>query len=816
MSRGLFVARAGLALGLLAGVLVSGIVSFGLLGMSLNDRRAGILFGGLGLGVVVFGAAGLSVWLVLLMLEDRSESDRIMVRSRRIAFSLLILIAEIGLAWLTVEFAARHRSGSAWITGALGLAVSGLVFPAWFSGGVKGDEDLVALSLPAMLGEASLGVLAVIFAAEHHPVAAWTLAGLAVVQVGGWMVLPEVTVPSSPSLAARLAFISTLVVSAASVITLVIKFAAEGDVVGASVTGGGGLAAAGFLLWFLELLPDFDLSWPAGARAGRSPAIPLLARLTGLILPVGTIVWAEVSRAHAPNLTAAVHVLTALAWLTLAIVILLAVQAQVITWLRPHSADGIIRAAARHPGPADDDYGPSPRHPYRQQHYERELAIPRPSRSLTRRLANGITQPLGLTPSALSAGVMLAASTGLNADQIWPRLELVVPPDIRRTVARDERIVTALRVAAASSICTAIVWPLSAETILAGVSNGGLAALAGAPVAAAIAFVIVARLRFANLFLRRVDATDVYRFDLVKALHLPLPQDGDGFLRLSRYLMDPFLDRPIAWPEGGLAADSGRFGEGLAREVAERAEARISAMLNSHRQQALRDNAEFLTQQRARFTDWLSSQALGSQELALLADRIADRAAAPVSDGIVQRMAEIEENFTDGLRAVVEEVVSGSVLGPPLANFTGYLTLELHRSSEEDPAVEPSGGTIRTRSGHELGLVMSVVRQPAAASVASLSQGPDGSFLVLEPVVIEGGRDIPIAEFEAIADCATLAPLPRRQSLSVASKAAASFRFKLPEQDSLHELWFQLYQSGRLIQAIAISVEIRPEQVTVR
>lgn len=848
MSRGLAVVRAGLALGLLAGAVVSGIVGVGLFSKSLHGQRTGVLIGGLGLGAVALLAVGVSVWLVLLLIKSgESDSDRAIARSRRIAFSLLILIAEAGAAWLAIEFAGRHRVGPAWITGLLGLAVSGLVFLAWFSGGVDGDEDLVALSVPVVFAEVSLGGLAVMFAAEHHPVAAWTVAGLAILESTCWMVLPE-SAETHPPLVVSLAAIYAIVMSPFSVLTLLIKFASDGNVIAVVVTGVIALPTLVFLLIWFEIIPEPRLAKRSAAGSYPRRPIPALARLAGLIVPLGTIVWTEVSRAHALNLTTATHVLTAAAWLTLAVVILLGLQGRLIAWLQPRSADYLLDKAAPHPAlpePARpsrsgrsaesyerDGYGPSPSEPfyYGRRRYEPEreeeilreravLADYRPG-NVVGRLADRLIHPLSLAPSALYAGAALAASTGLNVDRIWPRLELVVPPDVRRAVARDERIVVTLRVAAASAICTALIWPLSAEIILAGVSNGALAALAGAPIALAIAILVIARTRVANLFLRRVAATDVYRFDLVKALRLPLPQDSSDFWQLSRFIRDSFSDRPIVWADESSAAaapDFGQLREGLARDVAAQTQERIGELLRGHRQQVLRDNEKFLDQQRARFTDWLSSQALGSQELALLADRIAERAAAPVSDGLVQRMADLEENFSLGLRAAVEQVIGESVLGPPLANFTGYLTLELHRSSEENPQVEPSGGTIRTGPGHELKLVMSVVREPAAASVASLGQGPDGSFLVLEPVVIEGGRDVPVAEFEAIADCATLTPLPRRRrTLRVATQEAALFGFKLPDRDSKHELWFQLYQSGRLIQAIAISVEVRPEQVIAR
>jgi len=288
------------------------------------------------------------------------------------------------------------------------------------------------------------------------------------------------------------------------------------------------------------------------------------------------------------------------------------------------------------------------------------------------------------------------------------------------------------------------------------------------------------------------------------------------FLKTHKMDMKQFADQEQTIVSSEPRTQPTYLPEMLATEVARLAEERIDTLLRSHRELLLQNRAELAEQQREQSRDPLSAQALGPQELAQLADHIADRAAAPVSDGLGRRMAQIQEEFTRGLRATLEEVVGESVLGPALTNFAGYLALELDQASEEDPGIGSADGTIRTVPGHELALVMSVIRDPAAARMASLSQGPDNSFLVQEPFVIEGGQDAPIAEFDAVADCATLTPLPRRQNLNVAERDSTPFRFKLPDRRGQHELWFQLYQAGRLIQAVAISVEVRPEQMAAK
>jgi hypothetical protein len=333
----------------------------------------------------------------------------------------------------------------------------------------------------------------------------------------------------------------------------------------------------------------------------------------------------------------------------------------------------------------------------------------------------------------------------------------------------------------------------------------------------AMAATLIARYRVADSYIRRVDATDMYRFDLAKALHLPLLRNNAAFAALRKFIYadGSATDRPIVWSETQQASavpDLGNLRETLAAEVSRLAANEIQEIIQNGRALIFDDIGELLRQQRDQLRGWLSTDALGPEELATLAEQIAAHAVGPVSTDLNRQMNELQSQFTQRLHATMQEVVSESVLGPPLANFTGYLTIELDRSSEQDPHVRSDDGLISAGPGHQLKLIMSVVREERAAAVAPLDAGPDGSFLVLEPVVIEGGREAAVTEFDAVADCGTLTPLPRRKSMRVIDDAQASFGFKLPDHDGRHELWFQLYQAGRLLQVIAIAVEVRSDR----
>lgn len=441
-----------------------------------------------------------------------------------------------------------------------------------------------------------------------------------------------------------------------------------------------------------------------------------------------------------------------------------------------------------------------------------ESVVMASSRSLVRRAM----RPVSLSPSALQAGLNLAKETGLSVDHAWPNVQLVIPPDLRRDFARRERAVAVLRAAAASALCTAVSWPLGVRLFTGKESGILVAVLTVAPLACMIIAAIAARLRFSEVYQRRVNAIGVYRLDLVKVLRLPLPENRREFASVARYLNSDSPGvaaslRPIVWAESerqNARVDIDEVRQEVGQEVSSRVREYIESLMNRQSEALRRDNADFLDRQQGMFRDWLADQALGPRELAELADRVAERAAGPVGEELHRRLEQAQRQLAGGLNDSVRSAVDKAFSSPALTNFTGYLALELQRSSEEDPFVTADGGTIRAGLGHELALDMSVVRHPNGARVSSLSRSPDNSFLILEPVVIEGGRDAPSTPFDLVADCSTLTPLPRRNSLAVREKGGTPFRFKLPEDEGKHEVWFQLYQAGRLIQVISVVVEV--------
>src|SRR5262249_54094235 len=124
----------------------------------------------------------------------------------------------------------------------------------------------------------------------------------------------------------------------------------RGNVLAASVTGAIGLAVLLFVLWRVDVLFELAALGRRGPAWGRDtrPGVTIgaLARLGGLVVPLGTIVWAAASQAPGLGTTGGVRWLSAAAWIVLAAVGLLFLQGLAIAWLRPVSDAYVVERAA--------------------------------------------------------------------------------------------------------------------------------------------------------------------------------------------------------------------------------------------------------------------------------------------------------------------------------------------------------------------------------------------------------------------------------------------------------------------------------------
>lgn len=832
-----------------------GLVAIQLLRWSMADSSIGLLALGLLAAAIAAAASGYAVLYVGLALTAPREASGL---RKGVVFGVLALFSEIGLVWLTVVFAIDGRSGPAWLAGGVALAV--LVF--WTGLVVResrmDDHELVVVIVGVALSAAAFGWLFVCLMADDQPLGAGLTAGPAALglialiyrsrgadNLDGW-----------PGWGLTLLFTAGLG-------AVVAKLASDGHSVSAGLVGG--LWLIGILggLWLMDSWPA--LTWSIGLRRSGPEAIepppgdvvPLWARAAGLVLPLGAVVWAVLDDAGRPG-TSLADVLVGMAELAIAAAFLLMLQGLILGWLRPGYAPHLVEAAAhyvrqrvpsRYGRNLDRGWSEAERHwreyelharsphewegddlhrerarfeqerarfEWEPAQFERERAW-RDQEQIRQefdqhRVAPGILSRLArpLSPDAGNDTAIAAAlTTGLVVDRVWPRIELVASLEVKREAHRRSRDVALLRVTAASAVCTGLSWVFAAGVVARSQSGGGLAMLFIGPFLIALAALALGRRRLVEAYEHRVSAVEVYRFDLAEAVRLPPPSSNAELIALSDVLEGPGgYDRPLVW--------SGVAETAAAVEVsAVSRESLVSEVSN----RVLREVCEVLRDEHEALAQRLTPGRLGKKDLGRLAQEVAQRTSKSVGERLGRQVADIKENSAQELRQALREGIEESVIGPPLVNFTGYFALQLEAglgyAADGAGGTGPTGGaayatTVVASAGQRLGLVLFVVRDPRARDAASTQQTvPDRQFFALEPVHVEGGRDAPTVDFEAIVDSPTLNPSPHRRTLRTQTEAQTVFRFQLPDAEGLHEVWFQLYQSGRLLQVIAVSIAVR-------
>ncbi|MGK5533140.1 hypothetical protein [Streptomyces sp. URMC 129] len=492
------------------------------------------------------------------------------------------------------------------------------------------------------------------------------------------------------------------------------------------------------------------------------------------------------------------------------------VQGRLLVWLRPGPRPEVLRWAAEETRNeagayrAEMDSRPWASSRDRWAAEDRHAAWRASRRYRTEE--RFLLRPLA-PPAAVAAGVRIAETTGLVVDQVWPRISMVAPAAVTRAEQRRSGLIALLRVTVAAALCAALALPAAAELRWAASSPAAadLALLAAGPLLAGLAALSLARRAVGLACTRRAHAVELYRYDLAERLRLPRPRNNYTFAGLAGVLSgDEYLwDLPLAW-------SGGEQSEELAEEVTRRVVREVRRLLGEERAAA------------AHTAPAATPGPLGAGELPQLAAEIAKRSTGPLGDRLAEQMASsltelYERTFNAELRAAVLAAVEESVLGPPLVNFTGYLLLQLAGQDGQDagqddagPAPRAVGGVIVAPPSRQVAFDLTVVRDERARNAPPvLTSSLDQDFYVFEPVSVEGGQDLPTADFDALADSATLTPLPpERRALRTGRQSRTTFRFRLPAEEGRHEVWFQLYQGGRLIQVVALTVVATTGEVT--
>ncbi|MGC2998444.1 hypothetical protein ACPF8X_08685 [Streptomyces sp. G35A] len=778
------------------------------------------LAGWLGLAVPAVGSAELA-----LARRSRAGTSTASGGSRTGRLRVTGLLATVLFAELlaiTAAFARGRTGGAMWAAGGLMLAL--LVAATWRVAHISGrygsgTTPVDSLRTCAVFAVAeSCGVWLVVRGAAEGPLwVAWLVGCLGVALTAAFWLLDGHR--SSAEDDDFLVFGSAAVVGVLGVVT---ELLLRGDV---PVPGPEARAAVGWLV----LLAAAG-TWGRRALRNREWEAGGAAQLAGLAIPLASTVWAA---REWDGWGTAPTVLLGISGVAAAAALLLVLQWAVLAWLdtapsrhrvaqlvhgireaaverRRHYAMSKRRGRDRYPEREryERERYERERYQWERDEFERRLAHSAgliPDQGRGHRLLHYLSHPLQSRALA-EVHRHTALRTGLAIDDAWPRVRLIAPATVRRHVRRRERGVLACRLTTASALCTAVVWLFIAYLGRNDGTAGGVAdallliGVPSGPLLLAVVAVAQGRRLLVAGYRAKSEAVDVLRYDLAQTMQLALPEDTDGMILLAPALGgDSYPSaghpghRPVPLRPRGVDTEP----DGPAADMVERVRHEVGEEVRA----AFRDVDSALAEVRAAVRTSPTRATLSEQQMSRLAGDIARSAAEPVTAHLQGLLAEV--------RAAIRTSIEETVTGPALTNFLGYLSIELDRRADDTGTpVRTGDGIIEATAGRRVNLVLSVVRDRRAQNTGSVvSSGPDRDFFVYETVRIEGGREAATVAFDAVVDSSTLTPLPQRRSLSVTAEVQTTFGFQLPAQPGTHEVWFQLYQAGRLIQVAALKLE---------
>ncbi|MGI5499368.1 hypothetical protein [Lentzea sp. CA-135723] len=370
------------------------------------------------------------------------------------------------------------------------------------------------------------------------------------------------------------------------------------------------------------------------------------------------------------------------------------------------------------------------------------------------------------TASAFRVNRDLAVRAGFVVDDAWPLLKLVLPGDVRRRHLLADQAVMWSRLVFAVAVGW-VVFCLDVSPVLAIV-----------PTVLAVAALQSGRTRLVQAYEMRAATADVYRFELAKRLRIALPESQADFARLGAVLTGKSTDWRLAvTADGSIGAIHGD-------------------VVHNYGAHDGKTDDKFAEKQE----QLLAAQNELAREVRQVSRQL-EKGQAGQSQREWQTMTDERLSVLPSLlKATVAEVLAG----PTMMTFAGYLAVE---HLDDDAFV--NGSTILAEPASQVGVVVSVLADPRARDTAPERGTDTDQFMVLQPIHIEGGRTAAEAEFELVVDSATLRPTPRRHTMRVAPSGQdqVDVHLLVPDQTGRHEAWLQLFQSGQLVQAIAVVVE---------
>ncbi len=179
-----------------------------------------------------------------------------------------------------------------------------------------------------------------------------------------------------------------------------------------------------------------------------------------------------------------------------------------------------------------------------------------------------------------------------------------------------------------------------------------------------------------------------------------------------------------------------------------------------------------------------------------------------IGTSATQVLDRLDATFTTLFKpeASLEKDISriGEALGvATLGNYSGFLCLSFQDALEKAAALSKDGRP---------------VLPPKAACGLTVWFQPDKPQEVLaDEIQIAGGTDVKSVIFQLVPDSDSIRLRPPQESLSFAVKEASrrvTFQFQTPESFGPYEIWLTIFQKGRLIHVMQVTVDVLAQRMS--
>ena len=195
-----------------------------------------------------------------------------------------------------------------------------------------------------------------------------------------------------------------------------------------------------------------------------------------------------------------------------------------------------------------------------------------------------------------------------------------------------------------------------------------------------------------------------------------------------------------------------------------------------------------------------------SSDLERLSTSISRDISSDLGTRVSGRLETIASSLNDQVKTTVKTTVR-AVVGEPSPTYSGFLSISIENEGE---ATYTDSGNVEAQAGTVVRFLIAIVLDSRAAHVQASRSRPGEDLLVVQPINMVGEQTALSVPFDIVAESSTLLPSPNRARCLVpgtSSGGSQSVSVEMPADRKIFQLWIQLFQAGRLVQAVTLNLK---------